>query len=311
MKDFEIFADSGCNLGDELIEKTGIKIISFYYNDGKKEKPCYDPSRPYRQTAKEFYELMRSGADVRTSLINAGRFEEEIAPALENGKDALIVTISSGISGTYAQAKAAAKALTEKYPRRKVIVADSANASLGTGLLCLKAAQLRDMGESVEACAKWIENNAYKLNSYLTVGDLKYLRKSGRISAAAAIAGSILNIKPVIRADGGANAKLAVFSRERGRKRAIAALLNAYDARSAGHGIAAIAHCDCEEEANELAEKVKEHGAEDVIVEFYDPCTGAHAGPGTIALFFFGKDRRGGDGDEETVKRGKAATQKI
>ena len=152
------------------------------------------------------------------------------------------------------------------------------------------------MGESCETCAEWLENNKYNLNSYLTVGDLKYLKRGGRISATLAIAGTILNIKPIIMADGGDVAKLVFHSKERGRKRAIAALAEhfAENVVEPENQTVAICHCDCEEDAAALAEMVKERGAKEVIIEYYDLCTGAHVGPGTVALFFYGKNRKTG-----------------
>lgn len=308
---FDIYVDSGANLGDREIKERDIKVIPYYYNVGGEERVCYDPSRPFEETAKEFYAFMRSGAEIKTSLISTARFIEAVTPSLENGKDVLIITISSGISGTYAQAKEAEKQLKKAYPKRHICVADSCNASLGTGLLVLRAADLRDMGESCEACADWIRENAYFMNSYLTVGDLKYLRKGGRISATAAIAGAILNIKPVIHADGGSPARLEVIGKERGRKKALGAILKAFDERAAGtNQTVAIAHCDCGEEALELAEEIKKRGVKDVLIQYYDLCTGAHAGPGTIALFFFGKDRRSKTVAEPKA-RGKTVKQSI
>ena len=236
-----------------------------------------------------------------------------MTPTLEKGKDAMIFTISSGVSGTYNQACYAKEELEAKFKGCNVFVIDSANASMGSGLQALKAADLRDMGESAEACVAAIKENIYKLNSYFTVADLKYLRKGGRISATLAIAGTLLNIKPIIKADGGTPAKLTFTGRERGRKRALEALLKAFDENvlNPENQTVAIAHCNCEEDALKLAEAVKERGATDVIIEYYDLCTGAHVGPGTIALFFTGKDRRSAAAVADAKKRGKTAAQEI
>lgn len=177
----------------------------------------------------------------------------------------------------------------------------------------LKAADLRDMGESAETCAKWVDTNAYKLNSYLTVGDLKFLKKGGRISAAAAIAGTILNIKPIIRADGGSPAKLSFFAKERGRKKALTAILEACRQRAVNieNQTVAIAHADCEEDALYLADALKSQcGVKNIIIEYYDLCTGSHAGPGTVALFFMGKDRKTENISAQTSVAGKTAVQK-
>ncbi len=291
---FEIFTDSSANIPENLLRESGIRVISYRLLGDGEERDCFGGNN-FRNEAKEHYRQMREGKEMRTSLISGDRIEEALSPVLEAGRDVFFATIASGISGTYAQAVSAAKELGRKFPERKIVVADSSNASMGEGLLVLRVADLRDMGESLETCAEWFEANRYKMNSYVTVGDLKYLRKGGRISAAAAFAGTLLNIKPILRADGDAQAKLVLCGKERGRKKAISSLLAAFDANCIHPETqtVAITHADCEEEALALAGALKERGVKDVIVEFYDICTGTHVGPDTIALFFLGKDRRG------------------
>ncbi|MDE6411388.1 MAG: DegV family protein [Clostridia bacterium] len=292
---FEIITDSAVNLPDSYRVERDIHVIPFRYIADGIEYNCLEEGVPFQESAKKFYALLKSGADIKTSLVSEAQFTETAEPLLKAGKDVLFLTIASGISGTFNQAKAAAEALMKKYPDRTVIAVDSANASMGQGLLALKAADLRDMGESCQAAADWLKANVYKLNSYLTVGDLKYLKKSGRISTLVAIAGTLLSIKPIIKADGGEIPKLAVCGREHGRKKAISAILKAFtdNAIEPETQVVAITHADCEEDALALAEEVKKLGVKDVIIEYYDICTGAHAGPGTLALFFVGKDRRG------------------
>ncbi len=295
MNVFDIFVDSAANLPDSIRSERNINVIPYNYIINGKEYPCLEEGVPFTESAKKFYSAMRAGADAKTSLIGEERFIEAVTPSLEAGRDVVILTIASGISGTHQQAKAAVKTLSEKYPKRTIEAVDSANASLGEGLLAIKAADLRDMGQSAEATAKWLKDNAYKMNSYLTVGDLKYLRRSGRISTALAVAGTLLSIKPIIKADGGALPKLAFAGREHGRKKAISALVR-YFAENVEHPetqTIAIAHADCEDDAHTLADMLKEYGVQDIIIEYYDICTGAHAGPGTLAVFFMGKDRRG------------------
>jgi len=313
MNQFDIFADSSANIPDELVQKHNIGIISYYCTVNGKERPCYEGGIKFSETAKAFYNDMRAGADIKTSLISADRIIDAVSPSMEAGRDAVLVTISSGISGTYQQALEAKKALEKKYKRCTLYVCDGANASFGEGLQVLKIADLRDMGESAKTCAEWATHNAYKFNSYFTVSDLKYLRKGGRISATLAIAGTILNIKPVLRADGGTPAKISFFSKERGRKKAITALANAYkeNAVSPEHNTVAIAHADCEEDALALAELIREHGAKDIIIEYYDLCSGTHVGPGTLALFFFGKDRRASVSSPATVVMNQTSKQHI
>lgn len=309
---FDIYTDSAANIPEELVRQHDIRVISYIATVNGKDRLCYEHDRAFAETAKAFYNDMRAGAEVKTSLVTAERIVEAVAPSLEAGRDALIVTISAGVSGTYAQALEAQKQLAETYKNAKLYVCDSTNASMAEGLQVLRIADLRDMGESAEDCAKWQKANAYKMNSYFTVSDLKYLRKGGRISTTLAIAGTLLNIKPILRADGGSPAKISFFGKERGRKKALAALADAFAERAVQpeNYTAAICHADCEEDAVALADMIRERGAKDVIIEYYDICTGSHVGPGTIALFFYGKDRRPPLEAAEAKKAGKAATQK-
>lgn len=294
MKKFDIFVDSGANIPNELVKEYDIKVIPFTCTVNGVERLCYQEDVAFENIAKQFYDDMRAGADVKTSLVSKDSFAAAMRSSLEQGKDVLLLTISSGISGTFHQGEEAKAELSAEFPDRKIFVFDSANASMGTGLLAIKSAEFRALGESIDTCAKWLEENTYKMNSYLTVGDLKYLKKTGRISTTLAIAGTLLNIKPVLRADGGANAKIVSCGKEHGRKKALASLAKAFAERAidpANQKIA-IMHCDCEEDALTLAEMLKATGATDIVIGYYDLCTGSHVGPGTVALFFLGKDRR-------------------
>lgn len=309
---FQIFADSSANIPTQEAKNLNIEIISYTVTVNGFERKCFEEGLPFEEIAKDFYAEMRAGANVKTSLVGEATITEALEPALQKGDDVIFITIASGISGTYRQALNAQKALQKRFPERKIFVIDSANASLGEGLLAIKAAKLRAMGESVETCAEWLTENTYKMNSYVTVGDLKYLRRGGRVNAALAIAGSLLNIKPILRADGGKEAKLVFSGREHGRKKAISALVKAFDANvlHPESQTIAIAHADCEDEAYALAETLKEHGARDIIIEYYDLCTGSHAGPGTLALFFAGKDRRTPAAQPNAIPAGKRVLTK-
>ena len=294
MNNFDIFADSAANLTDGMVAESGVKIIPFHYIVNGEEKLCYHEGRPFGEVAKEFYTELASGADIKTSLVCEQQFIEALTPSLEEGKDVLLVTITEALSGTFSQATKAAETLSGKYPDRKIIVFDSANASLGEGYLAYKAAKLRADGASLDECVRWLEENKYLMNAYVTVNDLKYLRKGGSVSSVAAVAGALLYMIPMLKADGASPAMLTVYAKERGRRKSIDALLRAYT-EFASHEIEStvcITHGDCEEEAKALAEEFKKLGASDVFIEYYDLCTGAHVGPGTIAVFFFGKDRR-------------------
>ena len=296
MAEFDIYCDSGANIPYEIVTERNINVIPYSFTVNGEEKSCYGQGENFHEEAKEFYAMVRDGADIKTSLISMQKTIDAVTPSLESGKDVLITYISAGISGSYNQGKEAAKELSKRFPERKIRVIDSVNASMGEGLLVIKACDLRDIGESVDTCAEWLENNKYNLNSYLTVGDLKYLKKSGRISATLAIAGTLLNIKPILKANGEDVAQIVFHSKERGRKRALMALAENFTENVVDpeNQTISICHTDCEEDALALAEMVKERGAKDIIIEYYDLCTGSHIGPGTVALFFYGKDRKTG-----------------
>ena len=311
MASFEIIVDSAANIPAALRKEHNISVIPYHYLVDGEERLCFDENVPFEETAKQLYDDMRAGADVKTSLLSEEHIQEAIVPVLEAGKDVFLLLISSGVSGTYQQAVRAAEELKGRYPERKIEVVDSKNASMGEGTIALRVASLRDMGESLEACAEWARVNAYKVNSYLTVGDLKYLKRTykvnsyltvgdlkylkrtGRISTTLAIAGTLLNIKPVLRADGSTNAKIVFEGREHGRKKALMALARKYSERVDDVSAPVfITHADCEEDAKALAEMLRGMGASNIVIEYYDLCTGSHVGPGTVALFFTGKDRR-------------------
>ena len=294
MRAFDIITDSAVNLPDSYRTERDIRVVPFHYLANGEEYSCLEEGVPFRESARKFYDLLKSGADIKTSLISEERFKEAALPSLNAGKDILFLTIASGISGTFQQAKNAAQTLSEQFPERTVVAVDSANASMGQGLLALKIADMRDEGKSCRETYEWLKENTYKLNSYLTVNDLHYLRKSGRISTVLAIAGNLLSIKPIIKADGGEIPKLAVCGKEHGRKKSLSALVRYFKENviNPEEQVVAITHADCEEDALALANEIRALGVRDIIIEYYDICTGGHVGPGTVALFFVGKDRR-------------------
>ena len=313
MNKFAIYVDSAANIPNAIRIARDIRVIPFNFIIDGEERPCFSEDMPFEQTAKEFYDAMRAGTEAKTSLLPAEIFADAIRPALEKERDVLLFTLSSGVSGTFAQAQEAGKRLQKEFPDRKIFVLDSANASLGEGLIAIKVADLRDMGESAEACAEWVKENTYKMNSFFTVDDLKYLRSSGRISRNVAIAGTLLNIKPILQADASDNAKIVSCGRARGRKKALETIADIFAKRAVRpeSNTIAIAHADCEKDALMLADMLRERGANDIIIEYYDLCTGSHVGPGCVALFFWGKDRRKEAFSPETAPAAHPATQKV
>ena len=290
-RSFDIYADSASNLTEEIIEKYDIRIVPYTCSIDGEDIEAYTNGVPFAETAKKFYNAMREGKDTKTTLVNAQKIISAVTPSLQVGRDVVFVTITSGLSGTYDQAVQAGKELKEQFPDRKFVPIDSANAAFGEGLIALYVARLREEGKSIETCAEWAENNKFHLHGICTVDSLKYLKRGGRISSLAAIAGTILNIKPVLWGD--ENAKLTVMCNERGRKKAIARMIDYFKQNiiDPENQVIAISHADCEDEALELIEKLKELGAKEFVINYYDLCTGAHAGPGTLAMFFLGTVR--------------------
>lgn len=292
MENFDIYVDSGANIPDELVEKYKLNVISFMCNIDGVETPCYEKGKSSREMALKFYEAMRNGSETSTSLINAQRFYDAITPSLEAGKNIIITTLSSGISGTYKQACDAAEQAMAKYPAIKVHVFDAFNASMGEGLFAVYAARMRDEGKSFDEICSWMEEHKLNMHSVFTVSDLKYLKKGGRVSATKAIAGTLLNIKPVLVASGVGT--IEVWEMVRGRRKALTRLaeLFAEEAVNPAEQTVSICHADCEEDANFLADLIRQKSAKDIVIEVYDICTGSHVGPGTVALFFMGENRK-------------------
>ena len=288
---FDIYADSASNLTDEIIAKYGIGIVPYTCTIDGEDLEAYANGMPFVETAKKFYDAMREGKDTKTTLVNAQKIISAVTPSLQAGRDVLFITITAGLSGTYDQAVQVQKELKEQFPDRKFIPIDSCNAALGEGLIAYYAAKMREEGKTIDECAEWAVNNRFHLHGVATPDSLKYLKRGGRISSLAAIAGTILNIKPVLWGDD--TAHLTMMCNERGRKKAIARVVNYFKQNiiDPENQVIAISHADCEDEALQLVETLKGLGAKEFIINYYDLCTGAHIGPGTLALFFLGKER--------------------
>ena len=289
MSDFVLSCCSTADLAKEHFEARGIEYICFhYYMDDVEYADDLGQSMPFD----EFYKRMAEGADTRTAQVNISEYLDYFTTFLEQGKDLLHVTLSSGISGSYQSACSAAMIARERYPERKVYVVDSLAASSGFGLLMDKLADKRDEGMDIESLAAWLEENRLHLCHWFTVNDLMYLKRGGRVSAATAAVGTMLNIKPVLHVDD--EGHLISVSKVRGRKASIEAL--AAKVGQLGEGfdnrVAFISHGDCLEDAQTLAAMLKErYGVQEVIIGYVGAVIGSHAGPDVLALFFLGKHR--------------------
>lgn len=284
----QLFTDTSANLPVEIIDEYGIEVVPFSYTiDGVE----YIPEREF--DGKAFYAAMRAGSEVKTSMVNAGTFIERFKAALDAGKDVLYIGMSGGISGTANAALMAKQELDEEYPDRKIVVIDTLAASLGEGLLVIKAAEQLKDGAALDAIEEAIRAQVPSMCQSFTVDDLKYLKKTGRVSGAAAIIGNVLSIHPILIGD--YEGKIVVKSKVRGMKRTLDALAERYAelALSKTETIG-IAHADNEEGKAYLVQRLRDKGLTGKCLSVcYEPVTGSHVGPGTVALFFFGTDRMG------------------
>lgn len=287
---FAIYADSSCNLTAQLQQQWGIEVIPFSYERNGVLYPC--PKSPEDFDGKAYYDDLRAGVMVKTSLISAGHLMDAMSPALEQGQDAVLFTLSGSISGTYAAGLQAAELLKEEYPERIVLVMDTMGSGFGTGLLALRCAQYRQEGRSLQESFHAVEEDRSHLCQYFAVDDLMFLKRSGRLSGIGAALGTMLQLKPILK--GNDEGHIVVTSKVRGRKKAIEHLVDAYRKRVTDpqdqHVF--ISHGDCPEDAEALAQAIREAAPpKELTVCLHEPLTGAHVGPGMLALFFFGTQR--------------------
>lgn len=286
---YQIFTDSTANLPDDLTDQYGIGIVPLSY---QLNGVLYAYPRPSEFDGHAFYDMLRGGVSVTTSLAGSGMFEDAFSPVLDQGTDVLFISLSSGVSGTYQSACLAAEALTERYPERRICCFDTRAASLGAGLQVLAAARAKAEGSSLDAVLEMLEEMRPRMCQVFTVDDLHNLKRGGRLSAAAALVGTVLHIKPLLKGD--EEGKIAAWGKVRGRQKAMEALETAFaeEAVEAEKQTVGIAHCDCEADALALREALLAHcPGTQVLVVGYEPVTGAHVGPDALALFYLGAHR--------------------
>ena len=241
---------------------------------------------------KDFYQELREGGMATTSAVNVSDYTQMVEPILKEGKDVLILVFSSGLSSTYQSSVLAVEELREKYPDRKIFTVDTLCASLGQGLLVWHAAQLQKAGKSIEEVRDWTEENKLHLCHWFTVDDLHFLKRGGRVSAATAVVGSMLQIKPVLHVDD--EGHLINVGKARGRGASLTALVDHMKetAIDPAEQTVFISHGDCLADAEKVAADVKARlGFKEVVINTIGPVIGAHSGPGTVALFFLGTKR--------------------
>ncbi len=290
MSNYVIITDSSCDLPDSLVKELELEVLPLsFIMDGKTYRN-YSDNR--EMSPKDFYNKEREGIMATTNAVNVGEATEAIEAVLKQGKDVLVLGFSSGLSTTFNSFQIAAEELAEQYPDRKVYAVDTLCASLGQGMLVYQAAKLRQAGKSIEEVRNWTEQNKLRQCHWFTVNDLFFLKKGGRVSAATAVVGTMLQIKPVMHVDN--EGHLIKVDTARGRKASLAALVDKVG--ELGENLAEqtmfISNSDCAEDAQYVADEIKKrYGTKEIIINSIGPVIGAHTGPGCVALFFMGKHR--------------------
>ena len=293
MSEYILSCCSTADLSKEHFVERNIKYICFHYKlNGADYPDDLGQSIPFE----EFYKRMDSGEDTRTSQINVTEYLEYFESFLSEGKDILHLTLSSGISGSYNSAINAAKIAKERYPERKIYIVDSLAASSGYGLLMDKLADLRDGGTNIDELKDWAEENKLRLHHWFFSSDLKFFIKGGRVSKTAGTVGTILGICPLLNVDN--EGHLIARAKIRTKKKVIREIVKRMEEFAEDgydySGKCYISQSACVEDANAVAGLVEElfpklNGK--VLVNYIGTTIGSHTGPGTVALFFWGKKR--------------------
>ena len=290
MNSYAFFTDSDSDLPFRFVDELELNMVYMpYMVDGKEYFD--DLGRNGRE--KEFFDAMRKGAAPVTSLLPTAAYEEYFEPVFAAGRDILFVAFSSQLSGTIQNIYAAREELLQRYPERRMIVVDTLSISLPQSILVLKAHELYRQGKTMDEVAAWLEENKSRSQAFFTVDDLTYLRRGGRISAVAATVGTMLDLKPIITE--GKNGKLLSTDKVRGRKQALRTLaeLAAQNIDDPAEAEMYVLHADAPEDADRLVQLLREKipGLGNIFTRYVGPVIGAHCGPGTVAVCFFGKER--------------------
>ena len=285
---FRIVTDTSSNLPTAYLQAENITVNPFTFHTESGEQSCMDTAS---FDAKAFYTAMRNGEKVTTSQIPPQRFVDNIRPMLENGEDVLFVSMSSGISGSYASSKIAANQLAEEFPERKMLTVDTYSASLAEGIVVMRAVECCKEGLSIDETYQILRALRHRIAQIFTVGDLRYLKRTGRLSNLEAAVGTFLHITPLLKGD--PEGKIVCFAKVRGRQRAIEEMAKRYKELvvSPETQTVCISHADCEADAQILASMLRRSKPpKDILIVDYEPVTGSHVGPGALALFFVSDD---------------------
>jgi DegV family protein with EDD domain len=286
---FVLMTDSNSEIPYQMADEYDIKCMLMpYIIDG--EQFDYDLGR--NTDFKAFFDRMKQGAEVSTVMRNTHDFVDFFRPLLEEGKDILYIAFSSKLSGTYDCACMAKEEILQEFPGRRIEIVDTLAISFCEGQLVYEAAKMRNAGKTLDEVKDWVEENKQHAIAYFVVDDLVYLKRGGRVSGTAAAMGTLLSIKPILYEC--PEGFLKVAEKAKGRKKALKRLLEMLDEKKADERYAlTIKHADCEEDAQYLKAKIQEkYSFNEIFIHWVGPVIGSHAGPGTLALVFMGKETR-------------------
>ena len=291
MRNYVIVTDSCSDLDKELREKYAIDYIPMHMMLEGKDYPADLDWGDF--SAEEFYKILKDGKRFLTAQINVAEYTEAFEKYILDGYDVLSISCSSALSASVKESYVVRDALMAKYPEAKIVCIDSLNACLGLGMMCIRASEMRAEGKSIDEVAAWIEENKLRMNQECSVDSLVYFKRAGRVSAATAFFGGLLNIKPIIISSKEGH-NLAV-EKVKGRANAINRLADRIAERyvSEPFGQLFVSHADCKEDMNKLKEAILARIPDkDIPVHegYIGPIIGATAGPGTVAAFFWGKE---------------------
>ena len=290
MRDYVILTDSCCDLSAQMAEELGVQVMPMRLLLDDQEYLNYLDGREIG--FKEFYDRVRGGSMPTTSALNVGEFEEAMRAILETGKDVLYLGFSSGLSTTYQSSVIAADGLRSEFPDSKILVVDTLTASMGQGLLVYLCAQQKKAGKTMEEVRDYAEEIKLNICHWVTVDDLNHLKRGGRVSAATALFGTMLTIKPIIHVDN--EGHLINVGKARGRKASLMTLADemAKTAINPAEQTVFISHGDCIDDVNTLADELRSRlGVKEVVINYIGPVIGSHTGAGVVALFFVGEHR--------------------
>lgn len=288
MRQFIISTDTTADLPDNYVRNNNIDVHTLYYSIGN---TIYGPDNSL--PVKEFYDRMRNGEMPTTMACNPEEAASIFKKRASEGYDILHIAFSSALSSSYNNFCIAASEAMEEYPECKIIVIDSLSASMGEGLVVYRAMQLKNIGKTIDETADYISNHLQNFVQFFTVDDLNHLYRGGRVSKTTAVIGTLAGIKPILHVN--EEGRLIPVGKVRGRKKSLNALVDKIDTYMGSYknetDVVFLGHGDCPEDAQYVADKVKEKCGLDVWINTICPTIGAHSGPGTVALFFMGEKR--------------------